>query len=223
MDDNAGGVTKLEEAQALPEVTTPQKVATWGSATVVLLEDWHFRVTRAQFGHQLSADRTHIWHLFLGVPVVIFTTVVGTGAFAAINQDTNDFWKVAAGTVSIVAAVLASMQTFFGFGERTDRHRIAATRYASTRRSIEQALTSHDAAAVPFLKGEMDRTGAAAPQIDKDKWQEAGLLAKDALGDWTREEKRIAREEEKRIAQTEATRGKHAAGGGIKPRGEERP
>jgi hypothetical protein len=203
MDDDAGGITRLEEA--LEEVTTPQKVPKWGPATAVLLEDWHFRVTRAQFGHQLSADKTHIWHLLLGVPVVIFTTVVGTGAFAAINQETDNFWKVAAGTISIIAAILASMQTFFGFGERSDRHRIAATRYASTRRSIELALTSHDAAAVPFIKGEMDRTGAASPQIDKRKWEEAGGLAKEALDAWHREEKRIAR--------AEAGGGKHAGAG----------
>jgi hypothetical protein len=201
--EDAGGVTKLEDVP--PEITTPpQKVPRWGPPAAVLLEDWHYRVTRAQFGHQISADKTHIWHLALGVPVVIFTTVVGTGAFAAINQETNDFWKVAAGTVSIIAAVLASMQTFFGFGERSDRHRIAATRYASTRRSIELALTTHDAGALPFIKGEMDRTGAASPQIDKAKWEEAGVLAKEALETWHREEKRIARE---------VARAKHAGTG----------
>lgn len=206
MDGDPTGSTKPDEEA--PVVVSPQKVPRWGPQTSVLLEDWHFRVTRAQFGHQLSADKTHIWHLLLGVPVVIFTTIVGTGAFAAINQDTDNFWKVAAGTVSIVAAVLASMQTFFGFGERSDRHRIAATRYASTRRSIELALTSHDAASVPFIKGEMDRNGAGAPQIDRGKWEEAGGLAQEALDAWNREEKRIARQE--------AAHAKHAGPGSVK-------
>jgi len=68
-----------------------------------LLEDWHFRVTRAQFGHQISAEQTRGLHLLLGIPIVILTTIVGTGAFAAINETTNKFWKVAAGTVSILA------------------------------------------------------------------------------------------------------------------------
>src|SRR5262245_13225189 len=198
MGENSEETIRLdEESSEVP----PQKVPRWGPATTLLLEDWHFRVTRAQFGHQLSADKTHIWHLLLGVPVVIFATVVGTGAFAAINQTTDNFWKVAAGTVSIVAAILASMQTFFGFGERSDRHRIAATRYASTRRSIELALTSHDSHAVPFIKGEMDRTGAAAPQIDKAKWDDARDLAQDALDTWNKGERRLAREE---------ARGRHA-------------
>jgi hypothetical protein len=206
MVDTSSHPTKPEEND--PVVVTPQKVPRWGPHTNALLEDWHFRVTRAQFGHQLSADKTHIWHLLLGVPVVIFTTIVGTGAFAAINQDTDNFWKVAAGTISIIAAVLASMQTFFGFGERSDRHRIAATRYASTRRSIELALTSHDAASVPFIKGEMDRTGAGAPQIDRGKWEEARGLAEEALDAWNREEKRIAREETARGKRPEPRRGK---------------
>jgi hypothetical protein len=205
MDENSGATINLED-EAL-EVTTPQKVPRWGPATTMLLEDWHFRVTRAQFGHQLSADKTHAWNLSLGVPVVIFTTIVGTGAFAAINQTTDNFWKVAAGTISIVAAVLASMQTFFGFGERSDRHRIAATRYASTRRSIELALTSHDSNAVPFIKGEMDRTGASAPQIDKARWDEARALAQDSLDEWNRGERRLARGE---------ARGKRAGAGGVK-------
>lgn len=98
---------------------------------------------------------------------MILTTIVGTGAFAAINESTSNFWKVAAGTVSILAAILASVQTFLGYGERSDRHRVAATRYANTRRSIELALTSHDAESVLFIKGEMDRIGGASPQIDR--------------------------------------------------------
>src|SRR4029077_3568366 len=114
----------------------PQKAPKWGPRTESLLLDWHFRVTRAQFGHQLSADKTRWRHLALGIPVVISTTVVGTAAFAAINNSTSNFWKVAAGTVSILAAILAAVQTFLGYGERSDQHRSAATRYASTRRSI---------------------------------------------------------------------------------------
>jgi len=202
-DESADTTIKLEEPSV--EDTAPQKVPRWGPATVMLLEDWHFRVTRAQFGHQLSAEKTHISHLWLGVPVVIFTTIVGTGAFAAINQDTNDFWKVAAGTFSIIAAILASMQTFFGFGEKSDRHRMAATRYAATRRSIELTITSHDSASLPFIKGEMDRTGASAPQIDKATWDEARSLAREALTTWNRGERRLAREAGGKHADTAAT------------------
>jgi hypothetical protein len=181
-------VTGEQERDPAPS-RSPQKAPSWNPATQELLEDWHFRVTRAQFGHQLASERTRWRHLILGIPIVILTTVVGTGAFAAINEDTDNFWKVAAGTVSILAAVLASVQTFLGYGERSDRHRVAATRYANTRRSIELALTSHDADAVLFIKGEMDRVGGASPQIDERTWKEARALAREAIASWRRGER----------------------------------
>jgi hypothetical protein len=163
---------------------TAHAKAPWQPTTEALLEDWHFRATRAQVGHQLQAEKTRWFHLGLGVPVVIFTTMVGTGAFAAINDTTTNSWKIAAGVVSILAAVLASVQTFLAFGERSDRHRVAATRYAGTRRSIELALTNHDASAVPLIKGEMDRIGGASPQIGQRTWDAARALAEDEVGEW---------------------------------------
>lgn len=164
---------------------TPRRISTWAEARL-LLEDWHRRTTRAQFGHQIEAERTRRWTLLLGIPVVIFTTVVGTGSFAAINDSTTNAWKVAAGVISILAAILASVQTFLGFAERSDRHRIAAARYASTRRSIELALTSHDVDAVPLIKGEMDRMGGASPQISRKTWDIARDLAEEAIDAWQR-------------------------------------
>jgi hypothetical protein len=164
-----------ERSEEVIAETTPQKT----------LQDWHFRVTRAQFGHQLSADKTRWRHLALGIPVVISTTVVGTAAFAAINNDTtSNSWKVAAGIVSILAAILAAVQTFLGYGERSDQHRNAATRYASTRRSIEYTLANHDASQVHLIKGEMDRVGSASPQIDKKAWARARELAEEAMASW---------------------------------------
>lgn len=179
-----GDVSKQDETIA-KQGNTPRRISTWAEARV-LLEDWHRRTTRAQFGHQMEAERTRTWTLSLGIPVVIFTTVVGTGSFAAINDSTTNTWKVAAGVVSILAAILASVQTFLGFAERSDRHRIAAARYASTRRSIELALTSHDVDAVPLIKGEMDRMGGASPQISRKTWDVARELAEEAIDEWRR-------------------------------------
>src|SRR5262249_51464672 len=115
---------------------TPRGAIPWAEAHR-LLDEWHLRITTAQFGHQLQAERTRGWNLVLGIPVVAATTVVGTSAFAAINDTgSSAAWKIAAGILSIFAAVLAAVQTFLGFGDRSERHRIAATRYAAIRRSI---------------------------------------------------------------------------------------
>jgi hypothetical protein len=92
-------------------VNLAPNIVTWGPSSRALLEDWHLRTTTAQFGHQRRAEKTRVRHLLLGVPVVILTTIVGTGAFAAINDSKTNIWKFAAGVVSILAAILASVQT----------------------------------------------------------------------------------------------------------------
>jgi hypothetical protein len=181
--DAAGGKTKSPRHTSKTPATLE-----WAEAQR-LLDEWHLRITTAQFGHQFQAERTRGWNLALGIPVVIATTIVGTAAFAAINNaTTSNGWKIAAGVVSIFAAVLAALQTFFGFGDRSERHRIAATRYAATRRSIELALARHDTQAVDRIRVDMDRIGGPSPQIGHKRWDQASEAAKKQISRWRRGE-----------------------------------
>jgi hypothetical protein len=78
-----------------------------------------------------------------GVPVVILTSLVGTSVFASIGR-TVDLWlKIGIGMISVLAAVLASLQTFLRFGERAEKHRSAAELWASIRREIDEMLALH--------------------------------------------------------------------------------
>ncbi|HTG47712.1 MAG TPA: SLATT domain-containing protein [Actinomycetota bacterium] len=171
-----------------PAAEPPRETIAWPEAERLLAE-WHLRITTAQFGHQLQAERTRVWNLALGIPVVVATTIVGTSAFAALNNTgSHDSWKIAAGVLSIFAAVLAALQTFLGFGDRAERHRIAATRYASIRRAIELALTRHDTQEIDKIRIDMDRVGGPSPQIGHRRWDEATVLAKRQIARWRRGE-----------------------------------
>jgi hypothetical protein len=184
MSDHAGdAAAQVRAKDQRRRVDAPSAHLSWHEAKH-LLDEWHLRITTAQFGHQLQTERTHDWNLILGIPVVIATTVVGTAAFAAINNTASNRWKFAAGIVSIGAAVLAALQTFFGFGDRSERHRIAATRYAAIRRSIELALAKHDTQAVDRIRIDMDRVGGPSPQIGRRRWQMATEAAKDQIARW---------------------------------------
>jgi hypothetical protein len=156
----------------------------WDDRSSQLLEEWHLRATAAQFGHQKRADQTRTRGIQLGLPVVILTTLVGTSAFATFNEAPSNAAKALVGTVSILAAVLASIQTFLGYAQVTERHRIAATRYATCRRGIELALTRHDARSVDAIKSEMDKIGGASPQIGTKVWDASIVAAKRAIADW---------------------------------------
>jgi hypothetical protein len=155
----------------------------WDDRTGHLLEDWHVRATAAQFGHQTRAEQTRNRSIQLGLPVVILTTLVGTSAFATFNDTTSNRAKVLVGTVSILAAVLAGIQTFLGYSQVAERHRIAATRYATLRRRIEVALTRHDASFIDSIRSEMDKIGGASPQIGTKVWDASIVAAQRSIGD----------------------------------------
>jgi hypothetical protein len=46
---------------------------------------------------------------------------------------------------------------------------------------------------VPYIKGEMDRIGAASPQIPEATWSAARSSAKEAIDAWHRETRRVGR------------------------------
>ena len=175
----------MAEESDLIEVPPAEHRARWDGRTKQLLDDWHERATTAQFGHQRQAERTRMKGIALGLPVVIMTTLVGTSAFATLGDATTDRAKVVVGSFSIIAAVLASMQTFLGYSQTAERHRIAASRYANSRRAIEVALTRHDASAVDGIRSEMDKVGGASPQIGTKIWDVSIVAAREAIRVWT--------------------------------------
>ena len=172
----------IDESDLEQEHAPPRR--RWDERTRQLLDDWHLRATAAQFGHQAQAEETRRKSIWLGLPVVIMTTLVGTSAFATFNEDSGPEAKILVGVISIAAAVLASIQTFLGYSQVAERHRIAATRYANARRTIEVALTRHDASAVDTIRGEMDKVGGASPQIGTKDWDRSVVVAKEAIKDW---------------------------------------
>src|SRR5262249_5393873 len=51
--------------------------------------------------------------------------------------------RIAVGMVSVLAAVLASLQTFLRFGERAEKHRTAAEAWAALKRDMEAKIALH--------------------------------------------------------------------------------
>lgn len=82
--------------------------------------------------HRILADKSRRSHYLLGVPVVILTTVVGTSTFAslAVAGETSVIIAVVTGVISIVAAVLAALQTFLRFEDDAKAHAEAAANLA---------------------------------------------------------------------------------------------
>jgi len=144
------------------------------------LFDWECRCAAAEEVHFDVAEELSRRNLFLGIPVVVLSAIVGTSLFASVSGDGVDVWiRIAAGTVSLIAGVLASIQTFLRFGARAEQHRVAAERWAAVKREIEKvrALPAEQVGdaneLLDDIKTRMDQAADKAPAMPKRRWDRA--------------------------------------------------
>jgi hypothetical protein len=158
--------------------------ARWNDQARKMLKEWHLRATAAQFGYQTKAQKSRKANLLLGVPVVALTTIVGTSVFVALTKDPATWVKILAGAMTILAAVLAAIQTFLAYAQVTENNRVAASRYAMIRRHIELAIVRKDANAIDRIRSEMDKAGAASQPIGDNLWEESLVSARQEIDGW---------------------------------------
>jgi len=169
---------------AEPSRPVAEPPAPWSDQARELLKEWHLRATAAQFGHQTKAQRSRRINLFLGIPVVALTTIVGTSVFAALGENPGNGVKILAGTVTILAAALAAIQTFLAYAQVTENHRVAASRYATTRRHIELAIAREDANAIDRIRSEMDKASTGSHPIGDKVWESSLASARKVIEGW---------------------------------------
>ncbi len=151
------------------------QVDNWTPSVEELLKNWHSRAYAAQSAYYDMAERLRRLNYLLGIPVVIVSSLVGTAVFADWSQNGNYKWWV--GSVSILAAVLASLQTFLKFGENATLHGTAADWFAAIRREIEEvlalppALRGHPKQCLDSIRQEMNKAGQKSPELGERLWK----------------------------------------------------
>jgi hypothetical protein len=93
--------------------------------------------------HYIAARRCTRFNRYLGIPVVIITAVVGTTIFATLEKNPSAAWKIATGIISMLGAVLSSLQTSLRFAESAERHKTAGARYRGMGRRIDLFLLKY--------------------------------------------------------------------------------
>jgi hypothetical protein len=157
------------------DAVSPSDGRDWSAEVAQLLEDWRKRAYAAQSAHYAASDVCRRLNYFLGIPAVVFSSIVGTAIFAGLDHDSPKTDLVAC--VSILAAVLAGLQTFLRFPERAAQHATAADWYSAIRRDIEQILhlpvESRGKAkdCLDRIRKEMNRVGQDAPELTVRSWK----------------------------------------------------
>ena len=150
---------------------------------LALLGDWQQRAAAGSEAHYGLATRYARLNVRFGVPVVALTTFVGTSVFATLEHKINIALRVAVGIVSVLAAILASLQTFLRFGERSERHRAAAEKWAALRREIDEMRALHPTYLasrgdpkqyLDDLRRRMDEIAQQSPELGEHGWLRSG-------------------------------------------------
>lgn len=142
-----------------------------------LLHRWLKRARESQFAHYEAAGRLKRMNYWFGVPVVAITSIVGTSVFSSTSSAAglDNHTRLAMGAISVIAAVLASLQTFLNFSERAEKHRITAARYGAVRRGLEALLVrcanSVSQDEMKQIQKEIDSLAADAPNISQKMFE----------------------------------------------------
>jgi hypothetical protein len=156
------------------ESSKPTEQTIWTPKIEQLLQDWRNRVYAAQAAYYQEAERLRRRQLQLGIPVVIVSSLVGTAVFADLDKDAMYKWWV--GSISILAAVLASLQTFLKFGENATLHGVAADWFAAIRREIEETLAlpvelrGNPKTCLDAIRQEINKAGQKSPELRETLW-----------------------------------------------------
>jgi len=125
----------------------------------------------AHKAHQQAAVKYERSGRWLGAATVIATTMVGTSLFADAGSDLSTGWKVGAGILSLVAAILSAVQGTLKFSELAALHRSAAQHYGPLRREVEEMLAEGGAGAnlsqarITDLRKRWDEVDADSPSV----------------------------------------------------------
>jgi hypothetical protein len=142
-----------------------------------VLTDWYQRVTVTQSAHYLSADAFSRKSYWLGIPVIVLSTIVGTSVFATLAKGPGPKLQIAVGLASVLAAVLASLQTFLGYSARAEKHRVAGAKYGAVGRELE-VLRSSDRSvsedAIAELRKRLDALALESPNNPISTYRRAG-------------------------------------------------
>ena len=107
-------------------------------------EEYHDNALVVGAAHFISSKAASKKHLQLGLPMVITSTLVSTSIFVNLLEHANlgrkDLWALLALSLSLLAAVLGALQTFFRFAEQAAKHKASGASYGSLRRQIDIVL-----------------------------------------------------------------------------------
>ena len=141
-----------------------------------LVVSWKHRASLAQEAHFNTANYYGKLHHWFGIPVVVLTTLVGTGIFTTLHESDDLNWRIITSILGVLAAILAGLQTFFNYQGISENHKTIANRYSALIRELEYRRigTIKQEALIQFLdewRQKYDSVQQESPSVPTAIWR----------------------------------------------------
>ena len=103
---------------------------------LTMLRIWHDNIKRIQIANADAANFFSRGNLLLGIPTIIVIATVCASAITDVLVDHK--WALA--LLGLLATILAGLQAFLNFGDRSAKHANAANEYGCLKRRVQQFL-----------------------------------------------------------------------------------
>lgn len=118
-------------------MSKPQKLFDPESLPELLL-GWLVHAHKGRDRHDLAARVYERGRYVLGIPTLLASTIVGTSVFSTLSSPGAPPTPLWVGLFSVLAAILAALQTFLDLPTRSERHRATGVKYKAAIRELEQ-------------------------------------------------------------------------------------
>jgi len=106
-----------------------------------LVTDWLSRTDRMKDAHYSAATVLQRSHMYLGFPSAVLSAIVGAAVFASLSLTDSVAMQVTTGLISLLASVLAGLQTFLRQAERAAAYRVAGANYGTLKSELQLIQT----------------------------------------------------------------------------------
>ena len=152
-----------------------EKDYAWKDEQEMILKKWADKALCFKIMHERAYKRFWCLNAWFNIPIIIISTITGTGNFASGNFITgSQYFIFALGALNLLGGVLATISTYMGVAQKLEAHRFASINWDKFSRKIqiELAKTRKDRVkARDFIRQsaeEYDRLIEMSPMLPND-------------------------------------------------------
>ena len=116
-----------------------EKDYAWKNEQETILKKWADKALCFKLMHERAYKRFWCLNAWFNIPVIIISTLTGTGNFASTSINSPNF-IFALGALNISAGILATVATYTGVAQKLEAHRFSSTHWDKFSRKLQIEL-----------------------------------------------------------------------------------